>query len=63
MVGRRLVIRIATRRAGRAKYGHGRADLGENFKGIHEFRHDAENAPRILFDETGCLIVHPRILK
>ena len=49
---RRLIIRIVAPHPGRPEYRHGRANLRERFKRIHEFRHDAEHAPRILFNKA-----------
>ena len=43
-----LVIRLGARGA---KNRHGRADLGQRLKRIHELGHDAENAPRVFADE------------
>ena len=48
-----LVIGIGLLHPRRAEDGDRGADLGEDFKGIHEFGHDAEDAPRVFFDEAS----------
>src|SRR5207244_13257706 len=55
-----LVAGVAAGSARRAENRNGGADLREGFKGIDEFGHDAENAPRIFFGESERLIVHAR---
>jgi len=50
------VVRGAIKFVGRlgargAKNRHGRADLGQRLKRIHELGHDAEDAPRVFADE------------
>ena len=49
---RGVVIRIVHRRARGTKNRHRRSDLRHGLKGIDEFRHDAEDAPGVFFDET-----------
>jgi len=48
----------------RAENGHSGADLGHGLEGIHEFRHNAENAPGVFVDEIiGIGHCHGRRLR
>lgn len=51
-----FVIPIGRQQSRGAEHGYAGPDLRECFKRIHEFRHDAKNAPRVFLDE-GELVV------